>query len=188
MSIPDIQMLSNLTTGLIVIVDQSGRHTIETVARLLRMRSHNNLEGKIYLVGDSLKPEDIWPEPRDAVAQGKETGTLIMRQNFILDLAQKMKADVYVITRLRDEREFVSCLELAMCGHLIIVAARAKNCGDFITSISDHIGRLGDISMLAALHSIIGGVIEIMPEQAEGKPKSISYNIYLPSDLTPLIS
>ncbi|MFT8932912.1 MAG: hypothetical protein ABF976_14125 [Acetobacter syzygii] len=184
-SIPDIQQLSGLSEGLIVIVDQSGKHTPDTVAQLLRQRARHAPQEKIYLVGDGLTPEDIWSEP-----QTREAGTLIMRQNFILDLALKMDADIYVVSRLRDEKEFVSCLKLAMYGYLVILGTRAQSYKKFIRDMTDHIGRLADISTLAAFHSMVRGVIEITPDRATDAQSSngMITKVYLPTDLASMMA
>lgn len=90
-----------------------------------------------------------------------------MRQNFILSLAQKMNADIYVLIRLRDEKEFVSCLELAMCGHLIILGTRWEKGTRFLEEMAHHINRQSDISVLAAFKRMLKAVIEVQPKAAE---------------------
>ena len=157
----DLQPISDLPGGIIVVVDQDGKKTVETIVEILRLRASFIPEEKIYLVGEGLKSEDIWQQQTDTQTLSREAGTLIMRQNFILALAQKMNADIYVLIRLRDEKEFVSCLELAMCGHLIILGTRAESCAQFMADVTSHINRQGDISTLAAFHSMVKGVVEI---------------------------
>ncbi|MCP1243630.1 hypothetical protein [Acetobacter lambici] len=157
----DLQPISDVPSGIIVVADKDGKKTVATITEILRLRASFIPEEKIYLVGEGLKAEDIWPQQTDTQTLSREAGTLIMRQNFILALAQKMKADIYVLIRIRDEREFVSCLELAMCGHLVILGARTESCAQFMADVTSHINRQGDISTLAAFHSMIKGVVEI---------------------------
>lgn len=163
----DLKAIAELPSGIIVVVDKDGKNTLSTIKDILRQRSAFIPEEKIYLVGDGLKAEDIWPQQIETDSLTRETGTLIMRQNFILSLAQKMNADIYVLIRLRDEKEFVSCLELAMCGHLIILGARWESGTRFLDEMADHINRQSDISVLAAFKSMLKAVIEVQPEAAE---------------------
>lgn len=184
-SASDLQPLSDLPSGIIVVVDQDGRETVTTIVEILRLRASFIPEEKIYLVGDGVKSEDIWPQQTDTQTLTREAGTLIMRQNFILALAQKMNADIYVLIRLRDEKEFVSCLELAMCGHLVILGVRTKSCAQFMADVTSHIRRQGDISTLAAFHSMIKGVVEIGSSSPIGQEMSgtVQRTVYLAEEL-----
>lgn len=184
-SASDLQPLSDLPSGIIVVVDQDGRKTVTTIVEILRLRASFIPEEKIYLVGEGLKSEDIWPQRADTQTLSREAGTLIMRQNFILALAQKMDADIYVLIRLRDEKEFVSCLELAMCGHLVILGARTESCAQFMADVTSHINRQGDISTLAAFHSMVKGVVEIGSPSPIGQEMSgtVQRTVYLAEKL-----
>lgn len=181
----ELQPISDLTGGIIVVVDQDGKKTVATIAEILRLRASFIPEEKIYLVGEGLKSEDIWPQQTDTQTLSREAGTLITRQNFIPALAQKMKADIYVLIRLRDEKEFVSCLELAMCGHLIILGARTESCAQFMADVTSHIDRQGDISTLAAFHSMVKGVVEIGSSPASDHETSgtVQRTVYLADEL-----
>jgi hypothetical protein len=163
----DLKAIAELPSGIIVVVDKDGKNTLSTIKDILRQRSAFIPEEKIYLVGDGLKAEDIWPQQIETDSLTREAGTLIMRQNFILSLAQKMNADIYVLIRLRDEKEFVSCLELAMCGYFVILGARWESGTRFLEEMTHHINRQSDISVLAAFQSMLKAVIEVQPEAAE---------------------